>query len=240
MTEYSSFGRTDAIPQTRRRFYSLARLNRDKMHANYVAICRWKDYILDAAPPVSRNLITLARKAGDTAHGSAIRILPMASLAVDLTPAPAPKPTPGRLFGTDRRDPSSPSSKSWRRTTTGNEASCGSRSPSGSSARWRRPRKAAKQLLLKDRHGRRCAERLCRMEDQIIRDPVRVREQTSLPVGKSVRSRAHGGRRDRRLWPRPAWRPAPTSICCSCCPTNRPPGASRSPRRSSIACGTPG
>src|SRR5262245_58222924 len=27
----------------------------------------------------------------------------------------------------------------------------------------------AEQLLLKDRHGRRCAERLCRMEDEIIR-----------------------------------------------------------------------
>ncbi len=30
-------------------------------------------------------------------------------------------------------------------------------------------RAAAEQLLLKDRHGRRCAERLCRMEDEIIR-----------------------------------------------------------------------
>ena len=34
------------------------------------------------------------------------------------------------------------------------------------------------------------------------------------------------------------WRRAPTSICCSCCPTSRPPGANPSPRRSSIACGT--
>src|SRR5581483_1399305 len=30
-------------------------------------------------------------------------------------------------------------------------------------------RARAEQLLLKDRHGRRCAERLCRMEDEIIR-----------------------------------------------------------------------
>src|SRR5262249_42215161 len=30
-------------------------------------------------------------------------------------------------------------------------------------------RARAEQLLLKDRHGRRCAERLCRMEDDIIR-----------------------------------------------------------------------
>ena len=30
-------------------------------------------------------------------------------------------------------------------------------------------RAKAEKLLLKDRHGRRCAERLCRMEDEIIR-----------------------------------------------------------------------
>ena len=30
-------------------------------------------------------------------------------------------------------------------------------------------RAKAEQLLLKDRHGRRCAERLCRMQDEIIR-----------------------------------------------------------------------
>ena len=30
-------------------------------------------------------------------------------------------------------------------------------------------RAKAEQVLLKDRHGRRCAERLCRMEDEIIR-----------------------------------------------------------------------
>ncbi|MGB7256570.1 MAG: nucleotidyltransferase domain-containing protein, partial [Pseudolabrys sp.] len=30
-------------------------------------------------------------------------------------------------------------------------------------------RAKAEQLLLKDRHGRRCAERLCRLEDEIIR-----------------------------------------------------------------------
>ncbi len=32
-------------------------------------------------------------------------------------------------------------------------------------------RKQAEQLLLKDRHGRRCAERLCQMQDEIIRIP---------------------------------------------------------------------
>ena len=30
-------------------------------------------------------------------------------------------------------------------------------------------RSRAEQLLLKDRHGRGCAERLCRLEDEIIR-----------------------------------------------------------------------
>jgi FSR family fosmidomycin resistance protein-like MFS transporter len=34
------------------------------------------------------------------------------------------------------------------------------------------------------------------------------------------------------------WRRAPTSICCSSCPTSRRPGASRSPNTSSTCCGT--
>ncbi len=37
------------------------------------------------------------------------------------------------------------------------------------SQRWRIGRKAAEQQLLKDRRGRQCAERLCRMQDEIIR-----------------------------------------------------------------------
>ena len=87
-------------------------------------------------------------------------------------------------------------------------------------------RAKAEQLLLKDRHGRRCAERLCRMEDEIIRILFDF-------------ARKHSTRR--RTRPRPStWRwsppaataaacrrPAPTSICCSCCPTSRPPGASQ-------------
>ncbi|MGE3990772.1 hypothetical protein, partial [Pseudorhodoplanes sp.] len=32
-----------------------------------------------------------------------------------------------------------------------------------------RGREKAEQLLLKDRHGRRCAERLCAMQDEVIR-----------------------------------------------------------------------
>src|ERR1700675_5180876 len=32
-----------------------------------------------------------------------------------------------------------------------------------------RARSRAEQLLLKDRHGRRCAERLCQLQDEIIR-----------------------------------------------------------------------
>ena len=32
-----------------------------------------------------------------------------------------------------------------------------------------RARARAEELLLKDRHGRRCAERLCQMQDEIVR-----------------------------------------------------------------------
>ncbi len=98
-------------------------------------------------------------------------------------------------------------------------------------------RAQAEQLLLKDRQGRRCAERLCFMMDEIIRVLFEFVDHASLSIGKPVRSPSAW-----RSW-RPAataaacWRPAPTSICCSCCPTSRPRGASRSPRRSSIACG---
>ena len=62
----------------------------------------------------------------------------------------------------------------------------------------------AEQLLLKDRHGRRCAERLCFMHGRDHPRPVRVRHRASLSIGKSVRGRAHGDRGDRRLRPRPA------------------------------------
>ena len=65
------------------------------------------------------------------------------------------------------------------------------------------------------------------MKDEIIRMLFEFVAHASLPVGESVRLRAHGDRGDRRLRPRPAWRRAPTSICCSCCPTSRPRGASQ-------------
>ena len=100
-------------------------------------------------------------------------------------------------------------------------------------------RAKAEQLLLKDRHGRRCAERLCRMEDQIIRILFEFAPQDF--TRRRTRPKPSAWR-----WSRPAAtaadcrRPAPTSICCSCCPTSKPPGASRSRKQSSIACGTPG
>ena len=91
--------------------------------------------------------------------------------------------------------------------------------------RWRDGRAAAEALLIEDRHGRRCAERLCAHAGRDHPRSLRVRDQASLPGAEAVRSRAHGGRRHRRLRPRPAGARAPTSISCSCCPTNRPPGA---------------
>ncbi len=62
----------------------------------------------------------------------------------------------------------------------------------------------AEKLLLKDRQGRRCAERLCAMTDDIIQRAVRVRPQASLSVGKS--------RRKRSGWR--SWRPAATAAAC--------------------------
>src|ERR1700691_3117357 len=93
----------------------------------------------------------------------------------------------------------------------------------------------AEALLLKDRHGRRCAERLCRTQDEIIRILF------DFAVTELIRRAC---RRRRSTWRSSApaataaacWHPAPTSICCFCCPTSKPRGASRSPRRCSIAC----
>ena len=62
------------------------------------------------------------------------------------------------------------------------------------------------------------------------------------PVGTSIARRRRRTPSAWRWW-RPAataavcWRPAPTSISCSCCPTSRPRGASRSPRHSLLPVG---
>ena len=76
----------------------------------------------------------------------------------------------------------------------------------------------------------RCAERLCVMQDEIIRMLFDLTVQAlSLRPCRPMSSAWR--------WSRPAataaacWRPAPTSISCSCFPTSRPPGVSPSPRR---------
>ena len=51
----------------------------------------------------------------------------------------------------------------------GASANCAPRWRSGSKLALTQARARAEQLLLKDRHGRRCAERLCQMQDEIIR-----------------------------------------------------------------------
>ena len=99
-------------------------------------------------------------------------------------------------------------------------------------------RATAQAVLLKDRHGRRCAERLCFVQDEIIRILYRRRDAPSLSLAYPVRRRAHGGGRDRRLRPRPDGAGIRHRSACSSCPTSRPPGASRSPKPFSIACGT--
>ena len=63
-------------------------------------------------------------------------------------------------------------------------------------------RAGAERLLLQDRQGRRCAERLCQMQDDDHPHRVRVRRPSPLSVAEPVRSGAHGDRRDRRLRPR--------------------------------------
>ena len=100
-------------------------------------------------------------------------------------------------------------------------------------------RAKAEQLLLKDRHGRRCAERLCRMEDEVIRILFEFARKHLYPSQNPSEAErmavvATGG------YGRGLQAPAQTSICCSCCPTSRPHGASRSPRPFSIACGISG
>jgi len=98
-------------------------------------------------------------------------------------------------------------------------------------------RATAQDVLLKDRHGRRCAERLCFVQDEIIR--ILFAAATQHLYRSPIRSGAErmavvatGG------YGRGLMAPNPTSISCSSCPTNRLPGASRWPKPSFIACGT--
>ena len=88
-------------------------------------------------------------------------------------------------------------------------------------------RAAAEQLLIKDRLGRRCAERLSDMQDEIIGVAVRPsRAGTSIP--RRIPRKPSAWRSSRPAAMAAAcWRRAPTSICCSCSRTSRPPGASR-------------
>ncbi len=53
--------------------------------------------------------------------------------------------------------------------------------------------------------------------------PLRLHHRPHLPRPQPHRGRAPGPAGGRRLRPRRAWRPSPTSICCSCGPTSRPP-----------------
>lgn len=98
-------------------------------------------------------------------------------------------------------------------------------------------RSAAQAILLKDRHGRRCAERLCHVQDEIIRilysAATRHLYRSPIPSGAERMAVVATGGYGRGLMA-----PSPTSICCSSCPTSRPPGASRSPKPFSIASGT--
>ena len=65
--------------------------------------------------------------------------------------------------------PSRPSSSSWPTSMRGNERELRLAVSRRLKAALVEGRAAAERLLIKDRHGRRCAERLCFMQDEIIR-----------------------------------------------------------------------
>jgi [protein-PII] uridylyltransferase len=94
----------------------------------------------------------------------------MASLAVESsTPGPRPESpsrTPGELI--DARAIAADLEK-IAKTHAGNERDMRTALAKRLKEALNQGRAKAEQLLLKDRHGRRCAERLCRMEDEIIR-----------------------------------------------------------------------
>ena len=71
----------------------------------------------------------------------------------------------------------------------------------------------------------------------MIRAAPRFRHRARLSGRQPVRRRAHGRRRASAAMAAARWRRAPTSTCCSCCPTSRPPGARASPNTCSICCG---
>ena len=83
-----------------------------------------------------------------------------------LTPADQ---APPRCRSLRRGAPSRPSSSAWPTPTPATSASCRLAVSRRLKAALLEGRAAAERLLIKDRHGRRCAERLCFMQDEIIR-----------------------------------------------------------------------
>ncbi len=92
----------------------------------------------------------------------------MASLALDRDQRAAPEPAPqGARELIDSRAVAADLEQLAR--AGGSEAELRAALAQRLKAALNEGRAKAEQLLLKDRHGRRCAERLCRMEDEIIR-----------------------------------------------------------------------
>ena len=161
----------------------------------------------------------------------------MASLALDTDPRPAPDPS-GRHPG-DLIDVRALNAELDRLAAArgGDEHQLRSAAAQILKSALNDGRAKAEQLLLKDRHGRRCAERLCRMEDEIIQILYEFARKHLYPSQNPSEAErmaviATGG------YGRGLQAPGSDIDLLFLLPTSRPHGASRSPRRSSIACGT--
>ena len=67
---------------------------------------------------------------------------------------------------------------------------------------------------------------------------LRLRRRPCLPRRRTLRPPSAWRSSRSAAMAAARWRPAPTSISCSCCPTSRRPGASRSSSTCSTCCGT--
>ena len=92
----------------------------------------------------------------------------MASLALETDPRPRPRPSRKRRRA-DRHPRRRRRLEQIAKSHTGGRRELRTALAQRLKDALNDGRARAEELLLKDRHGRRCAERLCRLEDEIIR-----------------------------------------------------------------------